>query len=92
MFIIYIVVYSTIQMADTSDLFFKTYEAFNSIQTEYPNVLDKIFMYQKMFGAEDSVFHYSECIKDKDYFLKINENLLKALKDFGVFFDNSHDL
>jgi hypothetical protein len=79
-------------MSKNSDLFFKTYESFNSIQTEYPKVLDKIFMYQKMFGAEDSVLHYSECIKDKEVFLEINKNLLNALKDFDVFFDNNHNL
>ena len=49
-----------VQMADNSDLFFKTYEVFNLIQTEYPKVLDNIFLYQKMFGAEDNTFHYSE--------------------------------
>jgi hypothetical protein len=80
-----------VQMADNSDLFFKTYEVFNLIQTEYPKVLDNIFLYQKMFGAEDNTFHYSERIKDKESFLRINENLLNALKDFDVFFDTSHN-
>jgi hypothetical protein len=80
-----------IQMADNSDLFFKTYEVFNLIQTEYPKVLDNIFLYQKMFSEEDNTFHYSECIKDKESFLRINENLLNALKDFDVFFDTSHN-
>jgi hypothetical protein len=45
-----------------------------------------------MFGAEDNTLHYSECIKDKESFLRINENLLNALKDFDVFFDTSHNL
>jgi hypothetical protein len=78
-------------MADNSDLFFKTYEVFNLIQTEYPKVLDKIFLYQKMFGAEDNTHHYSRCRKDKESFLRINENPLNALKDFDVFFDTSHN-
>jgi hypothetical protein len=79
-------------VSDSSDLFFKTYEVFDSIQTEYPKVLDKIFLYQRMFGADDNTFHYSDCIKDKEAFLEINKNLLNALKDFGVFFDNNHNL
>ncbi len=77
---------------DNSDLFFKTYETFNNIQIEYPKVLDKIFLYQKMFGCENNTFQYSKCIKDKAEFLKINENLLNALKDFDEYFHNQNNL
>ncbi len=79
-------------MTDNSGLFFKTYEVFNSIQTEYPKTLNSIFLYQKMFGSEENTLHYSECIKDKENFLRINQNLLIALRDFDAFLDNPDNL
>lgn len=72
---------------DDSNMFFKTYEIFSSIQTEYPKVLDKIFLFQIMFGTQ-SEFQYSKCIKNKDNFRKVNQNLLNSLKDFREFLDS----